>query len=926
MDNSDMSKSRLIEEIERLNDRNRQLVRELEFCQYRADAPDMHYKHLFENATIGLYRTTPGGKILEANKKLLSLMGFSSLEELQMRDLSKEGFEPDYSRAEFLELLKTMGEISGLEASWRRKDGRWLFIRETARAYFEPDGEIAYIEGTVEDITERKVAEEELRRQRDYIQTINDSTSTIIYLYDLEENRNIYTNRGMEAVLGYSSEEIIEMGENLFFRLMHPDDIHIVASNTERLSKAAPGESVESEYRMKHANGEWRWLSCKEVVFKYGKNNAPRQVLGNAVDITERKAFEEELEYTRDLLRTVIDLVPNHIHAKTEDSTFLLVNRTSAESFDMEPEEIVGKKHSDIATNRIETERMLEEDLEVIRSGRFKFIPLEQYTDAFGNTRWLQTTKVPFEYRGQKAVLVVGNDITELKKAEDALKESEEIYRSIIQQSSDGIAITDEYGRLLEWNKSIEEITGISKNEAMGRPIWKIHCNLLPAEKQDQKTYEHLKNSIRNMLNGQGIDWAGRQYETVIVGTKGEKKFIEGTSYLIRSQHRMLFGSNVRDITQKHISEEKIRAEQEQLLSIFDSIDIPIYIENIDTYEILFVNKVIKKIFPATEIGNKCYEALFGIDQPCEFCMNQRLSGDGADVLRWEIHNNLVDRDFLMIERNIRWTDGRDVKLSMMIDITERKKMEELLRESESKMRIAIESKDKFFSILAHDLRAPLSGFMGLSQMLSQEFGQMTKEELEETHQALNESSVQLYKLLENLLEWSQMQRGQIKYEPELINILDIMGSCIGLFESQAARKNIRLISEIDRPYYIYADRRMMETVCRNILSNAIKFTPEGGIVGIGARNHQGRHTVISVTDNGIGMGSGKIKELFKLGGNISSPGTANERGTGLGLVLCKELIEKNCGEIKVESAPGSGSTFQITLPSMPPEEADAEQ
>ena len=223
-------------------------------------------------------------------------------------------------------------------------------------------------------------------------------------------------------------------------------------------------------------------------------------------------------------------------------------------------------------------------------------------------------------------------------------------------------------------------------------------------------------------------------------------------------------------------------------------------------------------------------------------------------------------------------------------------------------------TKDKFFSIIAHDLKNPIAALRNLSQLMSEEFGNLERsEQIEFIHEIKNTSS-NLFDLLENLLVWSRSQSGRIRYEPENIDVCYIIQSNIDLMKITANRKNINLKAKGDCPLFIKVDHNMITTVIRNILSNAIKFTEEGGEISV-SHHETDREIVISIKDNGMGM-SKEIKEnLFKIDVTVTTLGTNEERGTGLGLIICKEFIDKHDGNIEVESTPGEGSTFIITLP-----------
>ncbi|MCB1192119.1 MAG: hybrid sensor histidine kinase/response regulator [Leptospiraceae bacterium] len=236
------------------------------------------------------------------------------------------------------------------------------------------------------------------------------------------------------------------------------------------------------------------------------------------------------------------------------------------------------------------------------------------------------------------------------------------------------------------------------------------------------------------------------------------------------------------------------------------------------------------------------------------------------------------------------------------------------LRQKELQLQELNATKDKFFSIIAHDLKNPFSGIIGISDIILKNLKTMSLEKLEEMMQILHDSSYHGYRLLENLLEWSRTQTNSIGYKPENFYIKDILNQTYYLVKSNADQKNIRLSLEMHTTEQVYADPNMILTVVRNLVANAIKFTPKNGEIKVIA-NKQGNEIVVSIIDNGIGIEQENISKLFDIGSKLSNPGTENEKGTGLGLILCKEFVHINNGEINVKSELGKGSTFSFTLP-----------
>ncbi|MFZ5948928.1 MAG: PAS domain-containing sensor histidine kinase [Stygiobacter sp.] len=235
---------------------------------------------------------------------------------------------------------------------------------------------------------------------------------------------------------------------------------------------------------------------------------------------------------------------------------------------------------------------------------------------------------------------------------------------------------------------------------------------------------------------------------------------------------------------------------------------------------------------------------------------------------------------------------------------------------SEAKLKEANATKDKFFSIIGHDLKNPLFVIQSMSEILETEFDEISPQERLEFIRAIRESSKNAYTLLEDLLHWARCQSGRIDYNPEPVHLKQLVGKCINLLEAHAIKKQINLINAVDSTHIIMADKFMIDTVIRNLTSNALKFTPQGGTVKIVSKIIDG-FIEIAVEDTGIGLSEEDRKKLFRIDVKNSEIGRSKEKGTGLGLILCKEFVEKHGGKIWVESELEKGSKFKFTIPKL---------
>jgi len=264
-------------------------------------------------------------------------------------------------------------------------------------------------------------------------------------------------------------------------------------------------------------------------------------------------------------------------------------------------------------------------------------------------------------------------------------------------------------------------------------------------------------------------------------------------------------------------------------------------------------------------------------------------------------------------ERNhIRERKILEEKVLVRTHLIENQKSEILNKNAElNELNVA---KDKFFSIIAHDLRNPFNAIIGLTDILLINLNELDTVKLQKTLENIKGSSQQAHELLENLLLWARTQTGTISYKPESFDLKEQVVESIELLAVQAARKNISIITDFDNKSLISGDINMMSTIIRNLLTNALKFTPRNGEICAGIFQNNG-YCILSIKDNGVGIPADKLEYLFSIDTAHKTKGTDQEPGTGLGLILCKEFIEKHGGYLEVESEPGKGSEFRVIIP-----------
>jgi signal transduction histidine kinase/CheY-like chemotaxis protein len=372
-------------------------------------------------------------------------------------------------------------------------------------------------------------------------------------------------------------------------------------------------------------------------------------------------------------------------------------------------------------------------------------------------------------------------------------------------------------------------------------------------------------------------------------------------------------------LRQKNDAQEAVRQSYEFSNSLTKTI--PFGMDIVDMKgTVLFQSDNFKRIFGIDAIGEKCWN-LYRVDKKqCDDCPLLRGVNVGETEI-FESHGVLGNRIFEISHTGMMY-QGKKAMLEIFQDITERiEKDEELLRakkqaeESEKRLLRLNVDKDRFMSILGHDLRSPFTTLLGLSGILNENIQEFDVDEIKNMASEINITAQSTFNLLEDILMWARTQQGKIPFNPQQLSLTEICNNILETLNSNVNAKNITINYSAIENLNVYADEDMLKTVLRNLVSNAIKFTNNGGAIYINAKQTDS-NTTISVSDNGVGISHDNKAKLFDVGQVLTTKGTAEETGTGLGLLLCKEFVEKHDGKIWVESEEGKGSEFKFTLPS----------
>lgn len=365
------------------------------------------------------------------------------------------------------------------------------------------------------------------------------------------------------------------------------------------------------------------------------------------------------------------------------------------------------------------------------------------------------------------------------------------------------------------------------------------------------------------------------------------------------------------EILKLHSFIQKEKRREYYYNSILNNIGDPVFVKD-DQSRLLMVNDAFCEIFNLQRdqiIGKTLSEDVSPEERDSFLKIDKQVLENGIENINEESLTVRGGETRIITTKKTRFLDADNKKylVGVIHDITERKKTENSLKE-------LIATRDKLFSIIAHDLRSPFNSIIGFSELLIENSKDILLEDSEQYIKIINSSAKNTLILLDNLLNWAKSQTGQLSFNPEKILFSEVAQEIITLSKSIAKSKNIALECSCTDNIEIYVDVNMLNTVLRNLISNAIKFTNVGGHIKVSAASKQD-HVEITISDNGIGIPKEKCNELFSIASNTTTLGTADENGSGLGLVLCKEFIQKNNGDIWVESEENKGSNFIFTLP-----------
>ncbi|MBI9052777.1 MAG: PAS domain S-box protein [Bacteroidales bacterium] len=738
-----------------------------------------------------------------------------------------------------------------------------------------------------------------LKESEEKYRKLTENSPDITYIYSLNQGA-LYWSSGVKKLLGFDPNNLKKDTVN-WDKAIHKNDQEKIQ---DFLKHIKIGENYELEYRIFDVKNNLHWFNDR--IFNVYEKDGDTIAEGRISDITSKKEIENKLKESESKFKAITNTAQDAIILINDKGNVVFWNKASEKIFQYKEKEIQGKNlhklitpdqympsHSKAFKKFVKTgkgnalNKIIE--LSAIRKDGVE-IPIELSLSALRlNNSW-------------HSVGII-RDISNRKLQQEQLQQSEERFKNLSKLTFEGI-VFHVNTNITDCNESFLKLTGYSREEIIG-------CNVLKL----------IHPFYQSMVTEYIINKISKTYEIVIIRKNGKEVPIEIVARNFTVNKKNIRVAAFRDITERKKAEIELVESEKKYRLLFENMKEAFALNEIITdknnkpidYRFIDINPEFEKLtgLKKEDIINKTVlEILPNIEKEwIEKYGSVALTGKS---IHFENYSQELEKHY----DTLAFCPQKNQFAVIFQDITERKKTEEELKENNIQLKDLNATKDKFFSIIAHDLRGPVNNIVGFSDLLEENHLKYTHEKLSQIIKLMNISANKTYTLLENLLIWSKSQRDKISFNPQTYKCKELIYEVLDEMQHLAIAKNLSINSNTNaKTYTLEIDKDMFKTIFRNLISNAIKFTNEGGEIFIGCGKTTNNEVKFFVKDTGIGIDQVTINKLFKLDHNITTEGTNKEKGTGLGLILCKEFVEKHGGKIWVESKVNEGSTFTFSFP-----------
>ena len=848
------------------------------------------YKSIFNFAGIALAIADLSGRWLEVNDHFLQMLGYEREEFLTLtnRDITHPD-DLETTSQNTQEIIEQKSLSYRLEKRYLKKNGDVIWV-DLSVIKITHNGKLAALIGAGIEITNRKKAEQELMESEASLRAIMESTSEMIGLLDNSGNI-IDSNEALAKLLGKTRIDIL--GKNIFGLITKKIPEHQKIEVGKIISSGKPFHGVDCTNS--------RWLDFMINPIRIRNKNSDHIAL-YMKDISETKKAVDEMKTIIQRYESLLKTASDGIHVMDEEGNILEVSDSFCQMLGYSREELVSMNVSDFDVEKSTSDIKSNIELSYLHPILFR----ARHRKKDGNIIEVEISLSSITINNKLSIYASARDITERSRMEKALVEREQLYYSMFEKNKAVKGIIDSKdGSILEINSAACQFYGYTADQMHKMKISDLNTaspeEILAEMARAVKEEKSYFNFRHKKSNGVVVD-------------------VEVYSSPIEINGKTLLHSIIHDVTSQKVAEKDL-VKIDALLKETERVSkMGGWEYNLQTKKITFTDGI--NLLFNTDVKSVDTEVLPKYFDPedWEFLKDafKSIVDEKLPFSHELLFHNVAGKDcWLKIKGEPILMDGQVVKIvGSLTDITERKLVELELRRTEIQLRELNATKDKFFSIIAHDLKSPFNAIVGFSNLLVDQIKMKDYDVVEEYANIIQSSSNKAMNLLTNLLEWSRAHTGRMIFNPEYLDLAKIIRETVVLFQESASQKLIHISSESPGSEMVFADKAMISTILRNLVSNAVKFTRYNGTIHISLVRQPG-WILVSVKDNGIGIGDEALKKMFCIDAAQSTAGTQNEKGTGLGLILCKEFVDKHKGKIWIESESGSGSTAYFNIPAV---------
>ncbi len=723
-----------------------------------------------------------------------------------------------------------------------------------------------------------------------------------------------YLNRKFTELFGYTGDDIPD--KNTWFAKAYPDEEYrnrVVKRWMKTLG--APGSSaVDAEtFTVTCKDGSEKIISFRAVLLENGK-----QIL-TYEDVTAEQEAQEEILRAKTEWELTFDAVSDGIMILDDKHRILRMNRAMEEAIGMPKEEAIGRLCYELVHGTAAPPDFCPH-AKLIRDSKEHRIELAE--ERLGGVFDVRVAPIFGKDGGVIGSVHTTRDITSRKQAEEALRESEERYRRMIETTADAIFLTDELGRFTFLNALALRRSGYSEEDLIGQPFT---VTIHPDYREEVANFyvSQFQNRIPETY-----------YELPVLAKHGEIIWIgQNVQLLIEGRRVVGFQAVARDVTDRRRVEEALRESQTRLANAVEGTALGMYEMTVATQEV-FLDDTARSIFgiPKEEKHSTFHnwlEILHWMDilHPAD---KTRFMSLYNDLVEGRIDRATADYRVLNPHRGWVWiyhvarvndrdVNGRAIRIfGVFQDVTERKQMENELKNAKERAEAANRAKSEFLANMSHELRTPLNAIIGFSELLLDRSAGELNDEQSSYLSDVFDSGHHLLDLINDVLDLAKVEAGKTQLELSPVNVALVISQCLIMIKEKAVKHGITVELRVEnnlQNVVIHADEVKFKQILYNLVSNAAKFTPDGGVISVAART-KGNDILVSVSDTGIGLRPEDQRRIFEMFEQVDSSYTRGAQGTGLGLALTRSLVHLHGGRIWVESeGEGLGSTFHFVIP-----------